>query len=278
MTNLALLAEVVEEDWPGRNDPKSTDVEEEDDEYDWSDKSDPIPEIEAEEMKHGHDNNLLVKGNKDEEVALMAQSEQIKVESSSSKSEKPSNCVPLRETVKAKLSSPECILQDSWKKSLGEIESLKHQLSELSKNFKNEKIAHALTQVELTKKENCNTNDHSPENEARLKEFLRKKSDDEHQEEESEVEVFIETDQAKTQNGHPVKIKSYHPRNRTKQVYVAKGCQEIFEECSNKEERPKSDKSSNDHSSSDYGFKNPEFVKWQNDERKKQIVGDCQRQ
>ncbi|KAK1431833.1 hypothetical protein QVD17_08540 [Tagetes erecta] len=72
-----------------------------------------------------------------------------------------------------------------------------------------------------------------------------KKSDDEHQEEESEVEVFIETDQAKIQNGHPVKIKSYHPRNQTKQGY---------------------------------GFKNPKFVKWQNDERKKQIVGDRQRQ
>ncbi|KAK1431902.1 hypothetical protein QVD17_08688 [Tagetes erecta] len=246
MTNLALLAEVVEEDWPGRNDPKSTDVEEEDDEYDWSDKSDPIPEIEAEEMKHGHDNNLLGKGNKDEEVALMAQSEQIKSVQSKLNiidnihsefvtdcQKKKSDITNLKMIIKFQLKK---ILQDSWKKSLGEIESLKHQLSELSKNFENEKIAHALTQGELTKKENCNTNDHSPENEARLKEFLRKKSDDEHQEEESEVEVFIETDQAKTQNVHPVKIKSYHPRNRTKQVYVAKGCQEISEECSNKEE------------------------------------------
>ncbi|KAK1411562.1 hypothetical protein QVD17_38112 [Tagetes erecta] len=145
----------------------------------------------------------------------MAQSEQIKVESSSSESEKPSNYVLLPETVKAKLCSPEC---ESWKKSLEEIESLKHQLSELSKNFENEKIAHALRQVELTKVKSCktmvkqlvserrnknktglgfthepmpesitntlsknfNTNDHSPENEARLKEFLRKKSDDEH--------------------------------------------------------------------------------------------------
>ncbi|KAK1431683.1 hypothetical protein QVD17_08225 [Tagetes erecta] len=50
MTNLALVAKVVNEDWSEGNDPKSTDAEEEDDEYDWSDKSDPISEIEAEEM------------------------------------------------------------------------------------------------------------------------------------------------------------------------------------------------------------------------------------
>ncbi|KAK1427916.1 hypothetical protein QVD17_16655 [Tagetes erecta] len=115
----------------------------------------------------------------------MAQSEQIKVESSSSESEKPSKYVPLPETVKEKLCSQECAeqiehyrsysfricekllkeekrhnklkedhkistekflsIQESWKKSLKEIESLKHQLSKLSKNFESEKIAHALT-------------------------------------------------------------------------------------------------------------------------------------
>ncbi|KAK1424129.1 hypothetical protein QVD17_19444 [Tagetes erecta] len=74
MTNLALVAEVVDEDWSKGNDPKSTDAEEEDDEYDLSDKSDPISEIEAEEMNQGHDTNVSEKGNKDEEVALMAQS------------------------------------------------------------------------------------------------------------------------------------------------------------------------------------------------------------
>ncbi|KAK1407814.1 hypothetical protein QVD17_39441 [Tagetes erecta] len=179
MTNLALVAEVVDEDWSEENDPKSTDVDEEDDEYDWSDKSDPISDTEAEEMNQGHDTNVLDKWNKDEEVVLMAQSEQINVESSSSKSEKPSNYVPLPETVKEKLCSPECAeqienhrsysfkiceklskeekrhnklkeehkvstekilsIQESWKKSLEEIESFKHQLSELSKNFENEK-------------------------------------------------------------------------------------------------------------------------------------------
>ncbi|KAK1406419.1 hypothetical protein QVD17_41716 [Tagetes erecta] len=102
----------------------------------------------------------------------MAQSEQIKVESSSSESEKPSNYVPLSETVKEKLCSPECAeqiehyrlysfricekltkeekrhnincqlkrssIQESWKKSREKIELLKYQLSELSKNTENE--------------------------------------------------------------------------------------------------------------------------------------------
>ncbi|KAK1429881.1 hypothetical protein QVD17_12190 [Tagetes erecta] len=104
--------------------------------------------------------------------------------------------------------------------------------------FSNESMPKSITN---TLPENFNTNDHSPENEERLKEFLRKKSDDEHQEEDSEVEVFIEIDQAKIQDGHPVKIKSYHPKNRKKQVYVAKRSQEISEGKSNKQEQPKSD-------------------------------------
>ncbi|KAK1424443.1 hypothetical protein QVD17_19773 [Tagetes erecta] len=117
----------------------------------------------------------------------MAQSEHIKVESSSSESDKPPKYVPLPETVKDKLCSPECAeqiehyrsysfricdkfgkeekrhkklkddhktstkkilsIEESWKKSLEEIESLKHQLSKLSKNLETEKIAHAITQV-----------------------------------------------------------------------------------------------------------------------------------
>ncbi|KAK1424288.1 hypothetical protein QVD17_19613 [Tagetes erecta] len=221
-------------------------------------------------MNLGHDANVSGKGNKDKEVALMAQSEEIKVESSSSESEKPTNDVPLPETVKEKLCSPYCAeqiehyrsysfkiyenlskeekrhnklkedhktstemilsIQKSWKKSLEEIESLKHQLSELSKNFKNEKIAHALTQVELSKVTSCKTM-------VQQLEFLRKKFGDEHQEEESEVEVFIELDQSKIKNGHPVKIKSYHPRKRTMQVYIAKGCREISTVSSKHEDR-----------------------------------------
>ncbi|KAK1434276.1 hypothetical protein QVD17_00012 [Tagetes erecta] len=77
--------------------------------------------------------------------------------------------------------------------------------------FTNEPMPESITN---TLPENFNTNDHSPENKARLKEFLKKKSDSERQANESEVEVFVKTDQAKIQNGHLVKINSYHPRNR----------------------------------------------------------------
>ncbi|KAK1424554.1 hypothetical protein QVD17_19886 [Tagetes erecta] len=62
-------------------------------------------------MNQDHEVNMSGEGNKSEEVALMAQSEQIKVESSSCTSEKPSNYVPLTETVKEKLCSPECAEQ-----------------------------------------------------------------------------------------------------------------------------------------------------------------------
>ncbi|KAK1413118.1 hypothetical protein QVD17_34885 [Tagetes erecta] len=197
MSNPALVAEVCEKDWSEESDPKINDIEEEDDEYDWSDKSNPIAEFQAEEIIQAKDVNLSVEGNKSEEVALMAQSEQIKVESSSSDSKKPSNFVPLPETVKEKLCSPECAeqiehyrsysfricekltneekrhnklkddhkfstekilsIQVSWKKSLEEIELLNYQLSELSKNLELEKIIHAIAQVELTKVKSCKT-------------------------------------------------------------------------------------------------------------------------
>ncbi|KAK1429706.1 hypothetical protein QVD17_11923 [Tagetes erecta] len=49
-----------------------------------------------------------LEGIKSEEVAIMAQSEHQKVEPSSSDSVKPLNYVPLPETVKEKLCSPEC--------------------------------------------------------------------------------------------------------------------------------------------------------------------------
>ncbi|KAK1432113.1 hypothetical protein QVD17_09004 [Tagetes erecta] len=165
----------------------------------------------------------------------MVQSEKIKVEFSSSESEKPPNYIPLPETVKEKLCTSECAeqiehyrsysfricdkfakeerrhnklkedhkistekilsIQESWKKSLEEIESLKHQLSE---------------------------------------------------------------------------IKSYHPRNRMKQVYVAKRSQVIHEENQSKKEQSNSDSSSNDNSS-DYGFNNPEFIKWQKEMQQKNL-------
>ncbi|KAK1429852.1 hypothetical protein QVD17_12124 [Tagetes erecta] len=134
-------------------------------------------------MIQAEDVNLSVESNKSEEVTIMAQLELIKVDSSSSDSEKPSNYVPLPKIVKEKLRSPECgeqikhyrshsfriceklakeenrhnklkddhkvstekilSIQESWKKSLEEIELLKQQLSKLSKNLELEKIAHA---------------------------------------------------------------------------------------------------------------------------------------
>ncbi|KAK1424258.1 hypothetical protein QVD17_19582 [Tagetes erecta] len=193
------------EDWSEESDSRFNDAEEENTEYDLSVKSDRIAGTHIEEIKHVGDVNQSLESNKAEEVALVEQSEQIKRHNK------------LKEDHKV---STEKILsiKESWKKSVEEIELLKHQLCKLSKNLEIEKIDHALTQLELTKVKSCktmvkklvsergngnktglgfthesmpesitntvpenfNTIDHSPENEARLKEFLKKKSDDKH--------------------------------------------------------------------------------------------------
>ncbi|KAK1406417.1 hypothetical protein QVD17_41714 [Tagetes erecta] len=132
-------------------------------------------------------------------VAFMVQSEEPKVDSSSSDSDKPSNYVPLPEDLQ----------------NLGIGNKNKTGLG-----FTHEPMPESTTN---TLPDNLNTNDHFPENEARLKEFLKKKSDFKISDDKCEVEVFIETNKEKIQNGHPVKIKSYHPKNSMKQVNIAKG-------------------------------------------------------
>ncbi|KAK1424228.1 hypothetical protein QVD17_19549 [Tagetes erecta] len=157
---------------------KVIDNENEDsEEYDWSAKSDPVEESES-------------------EIALMATSSE-----SSSSSEQP------------KILS----LKESWNKTLKELELVTKQLEEMTKNFEQEKVAHAVTQVELTKVKSCKTMvkqlinergnktktglgfthepmpnsitqtlpenfnefDHSPENELKFKEIQRSKSESE---------------------------------------------------------------------------------------------------
>ncbi|KAK1431882.1 hypothetical protein QVD17_08648 [Tagetes erecta] len=106
-------------------------------------------------------------------------------------------------------------LKESWNKTLKELELVTKQLEEMTKNFEQEKVAHAVTQVELPKVKSCKTMvtqlvnergnknktglgcthepmpksitntlpenfnefDHSPENEQRFKEIQRSKSD-----------------------------------------------------------------------------------------------------
>ncbi|KAK1424310.1 hypothetical protein QVD17_19637 [Tagetes erecta] len=63
-----------------------------------------------------------------------------------------------------------------------------------------------------------------------------------------------------------------------KQVYVAKGSQTIVEENLIKIEQSKSENSTIDNSSSDYGFNNPEFIKWQKEMKKRKDVVGIQHQ
>ncbi|KAK1419511.1 hypothetical protein QVD17_28683 [Tagetes erecta] len=178
--------------------------------------------------------NLMI-----EEIAIMAQSEQPKADSSSSDSDKPLNYVPLLDKVIEKLCTVECLEQveyyityafitcDKLAKEEKKHNKLKEDHLQNCGKTNDESISNTLP-------ENINTNDHSPENEPRLNEFLKRKSDSESSNDKGEVEVFVETDKAKIQNGHPVKIKSYQPKNRMKQVYIAKGPQVVQEVSSSK--------------------------------------------
>ncbi|KAK1414898.1 hypothetical protein QVD17_30660 [Tagetes erecta] len=116
-------------------------------------------------MNQVKDANLAVECNKAEEVALMAQSEKIKqIEHYKSYSFRICEKLVKEEKRHNKLKDDHKVstikilsIQESWKKSLEEIESLKHQESELSKNLEHEKISHAVTQVELTNVKSCKT-------------------------------------------------------------------------------------------------------------------------
>ncbi|KAK1421848.1 hypothetical protein QVD17_24520 [Tagetes erecta] len=239
-SSLALVCE-IEEDWSEEGDGKVTDtVSEGSEEYNWSAKADPVEESEPEVA-------LTATSNESSSAA-----EQPKVST-----ELPPNYVPLPDDVRGRLCSEQCIkqvehyrthsfkigdklskheknheqlkidhkiadekilsLKESWKKTLKELELVTKQLEEMTKNFEQEKVAHAVTQVELTKVKSCKTMvkqlvsergnksklglgfthepmpksitqtlpenfnefDHSPENERKFKEIQRSKSESE---------------------------------------------------------------------------------------------------
>ncbi|KAK1427853.1 hypothetical protein QVD17_16551 [Tagetes erecta] len=240
-SNLALVCETEEEDWSEKGDGKMIeDVSEDSEDYDWSAKSDPIEESESE---------LVLMATASESSSS---TEQPKVNT-----DLPPNYVPLPLDVKERLCSEQCIqqvehyrthsfkigdklskheklheqlkidhkiadekilsLKESWNKTLTELELKTKQLEEMTKNFEQEKVAHAVTQVELTKVKSCknmvkqlvkergnktktglgfthepmpnsitqtlpenfNEFDHSPENERKFKEIQRGKSESE---------------------------------------------------------------------------------------------------
>ncbi|KAK1431920.1 hypothetical protein QVD17_08717 [Tagetes erecta] len=239
-SNLALVCE-IEEDWSEEGDGKMIeDVSEDSEDYDWSAKSDPTEETESEVA-------LMATSSESS-----SSTEQPKVSS-----DLPPNYVPLPADVKERLCSDQCIQQvehyrthsfkigdklskhekiheqlkidhkisdekilsltESWNKTLKELELVTKQLEEMTKNFEQEKVEHAVTQVELKKVKSCKTMveqlvnergnknktglgfthepmpnsitqtlpenfyefDHSPENERKFKEIQRSKSESE---------------------------------------------------------------------------------------------------
>ncbi|KAK1419547.1 hypothetical protein QVD17_28722 [Tagetes erecta] len=239
-SSLALVCE-IEEDWSEEGDIKVVDtVSEDSEEYDWSAKSDPVEESESE---------ITLMATASESSSS---TEQPKVST-----DLPPNYVPLPADVKERLCSEQCIqqvehyrthsfkigdklskhekiheqlkidhkisdekilsLKESWNKTLKELELVIKQLEEMTKNFEQEKVAHAVTQVKLTKVKSCKTMvkqlisergsktktglgfthepmpnsitqtlpenfnefDHSPKNERKFKEIQRSKSESE---------------------------------------------------------------------------------------------------
>ncbi|KAK1429900.1 hypothetical protein QVD17_12228 [Tagetes erecta] len=173
-SSLALVCE-IEEDWSEEGDGKLIDdVSEDSEEYDWSAKSDPVEESESE---------IALMATSSESSSS---TEQPKVST-----DLPPNYVPLPDDVRGRLCSEQCIqqvehyrthsfkigdklskhekiheqlkiddkiadekilsLKESWNKTLKELELVTKQLEEMTKNFEQEKVAHAVTQVELTK-------------------------------------------------------------------------------------------------------------------------------
>ncbi|MGS7221166.1 hypothetical protein ACQ7OT_11505, partial [Micrococcus luteus] len=182
-SSLALVCEIEEEDWSEEGDCRMiNDISEDSEDYDWSAKSDPTEESESEIA-------LMATS---EESFSSAESNQPKVSI-----ELPPNYVPLPDDVKDRLCSEQCIqqvehyrthsfkigdklskhekiheqlkidhkisdekilsLKESWNKTLKELELVTKQLEEMTKNFEQEKVAHAVTQVELKKVKSCKT-------------------------------------------------------------------------------------------------------------------------
>ncbi|KAK1429938.1 hypothetical protein QVD17_12293 [Tagetes erecta] len=179
-SSLALVCE-IEEDWSEEGDGKMIEnVSEDSEDYDWSAKSDPTEESESEIA-----------------LMATASESSCSTEQPKVSNDLPPNYVPLPIDVKERLCSEQCIqqvehyrthsfkigdklskhekiheqlkidhkisdekilsLKESWNKTLKELELVTKQLEEMTKNFEQEKVAHAVTQVELTKVKSCKT-------------------------------------------------------------------------------------------------------------------------
>ncbi|KAK1441343.1 hypothetical protein QVD17_07191 [Tagetes erecta] len=312
-SNLALVCE-IEEDWSEEGDGKMVDnVSEDSEDYDWSAKSDPTEESEA-------------------EIALMATSSE-----SSSATEQPKvndlppNYIPLPLDVKERLCSDQCIQQvehyrthsfkigdklsqheklheklkidhkisdekilsltESWNKTLKELEIVTKQLEEMTKNFEQEKVAHAVTQVELKKVKSCKTMveqlinergnknktglgfthepmpnsitqtlpenfnefDHSPENERKFKEIQRSKSESEGSE--VLIESLREEDGMTTEADDEASNKS---ENKPEPVLI-----QLIEYPKLNPEPKETVKEEGEFS----GYNDPEYIKWKKEQK-----------
>ncbi|KAK1421788.1 hypothetical protein QVD17_24420 [Tagetes erecta] len=309
-SSLALVCE-IEEDWSEEGDGKMVeDVSEDSEEYDWSAKSDPVEESESE---------IALMATSSESPSS---TEQPKVST-----DLPPNYVPLPIDVKERLCSEQCIqqvehyrthsfkiddklskhekiheqlkidhkisnekilsLKESWNKTLKDLELVTKQLEEMTKNFEQEKVSHAVTQVELTKVKSCknmvkqlisergnknktglgfthepmpksitqtlpenfNEFDHSPENERKFKEIQRSKSESEGS------EVLIES--LKEEEGVTTEADD-EASNKSEPVLI----QLVdFPELNPKKEEKVKDEGEFS------GYNDPEYIKWKNEQK-----------
>ncbi|KAK1411414.1 hypothetical protein QVD17_37963 [Tagetes erecta] len=312
-SSLALVCE-IEEDWSEEGDGKAIeDVSEDSEDYDWSAKSDPTEETESEVA-------LMATSSESS-----SSTEQPKVST-----DLPPNYVPLPADVKERLCSEQCIqqvehyrthsfkigdklskheklheqlkidhkisdekilsLKESWNKTLKELELITKQLEEMTKNFEQEKVAHAVTQVELTKVKSCKTMvkqlikergnktktglsfthepmpnsitqtlpenfnefDHSPENERKFKEIQRSKSESEGSE--VLIESLKEEDGMTTEADDEASNKS---DNKLEPVLIQ------LVEYPELNPKPETVKEEGEFS----GYNDPEYIKWKKEQK-----------
>ncbi|KAK1429858.1 hypothetical protein QVD17_12139 [Tagetes erecta] len=318
-SSLALVCE-IEDDWSEEGDGKMVDdVSEDSEDYDWSAKSDPTEKSESEVA-------LMATANESS-----SSTEQPKVSN-----DLPPNYVPLPADVKERLCSEQCIQQvehyrthsfkigdklskhekiheqlkidhkisdekilsltESWNKTLKKLELVTKQLEEMTKNFEQEKVAHAVTQVELKKVKSCKTMveqlvnergnknktglgfthepmpksitqtlpenfnefDHSPENERKFKEIQRSKSESEGSE--VLIESLKDEDDVTTEADDEASNKS---ENKPEPVLI-----QLVEYPKLNPEPKQTVKEEGEFS----GFNDPNYIKWKKNEEKAKVA------
>ena len=179
-------------------------------------------------------------------------------------------------------------IQTSWNQTLTELENVTSQLTELTKNFEAEKVAHAKVKVDLEKvkssksltekllsQKNNNTKfnkpglgfTHEPMPESVTNTLPENfNTHDYSSENKAKLKEHKFKRMSEGSSSSHVKDVEVHRKPKPKKQYVVKESEFVMQQLV---ELPKliEDKVPDETSSDDYGFKNPKFIKWQAEQK-----------